>query len=180
MCGSGGSGPDGGRHRSDRRVRPGFRLSLWEQGAGRRSRVIWREFTPAPLPRAVAVHFQRGQANLKRGSAFGPVVAGDLSLVVLDHAVGRAESETGAFADRLGGVERIEDALGIAQAGAGSRQTGRPLRWSSRHSETCQAPAARLPARRRPRSRRSEERPARAGSNCRARAATDRRSSTVD
>src|SRR5216683_5987813 len=57
--------------------------------------------------------------DFKCGAAFGAVVAGDLSLVVLDYAVGGAKSEAGAFADRLGGVERIEDALGIAQAGAG-------------------------------------------------------------
>src|ERR1700693_1327313 len=64
-------------------------------------------------------HFNHGEPNFKCRSAFGAVVAGDLSLVVLDYAVGGAESETGPFADRLGGVERIEDAFGIAQAGAG-------------------------------------------------------------
>src|ERR1035437_4325686 len=63
--------------------------------------------------------FERGQANFKYGSAFGAVVTGDLPLVVLDYAVGGAESEPCAFAHRLGGVEKIEDALGIAQSGAG-------------------------------------------------------------
>src|ERR1039458_5227849 len=59
-----------------------------------------------------------GQPDFKRSPAFGPVVASDLSLVVLDHTIRRAQSETGAFADWLGGVEGIENALGIAQAGA--------------------------------------------------------------
>jgi len=40
--------------------------------------------------------------------------------VVLDHAIGGAESEAGAFADGFGGVKRIEDAPGIAQARAES------------------------------------------------------------
>src|SRR5208282_261723 len=62
---------------------------------------------------------KRGTPDFKCGSAFGTVVAGDLSLVVLDHTIRRAESKAGRFAHRLGGVERIEDALGIAQAGAG-------------------------------------------------------------
>ena len=39
--------------------------------------------------------------------------------MILDDAVRGAESETGAFADGLGGVEGVEDAFGIAQAGAG-------------------------------------------------------------
>src|SRR5208282_6007200 len=65
------------------------------------------------------VDFEHREANFKNGAAFGPVVASDLPLVVLNYAVGGAESETGAFANRLGGVERIEAALGIAQAGAG-------------------------------------------------------------
>ena len=59
-----------------------------------------------------------GQPDFKRSPAFGPVVAGDLSLVVLDHTIRRTQSETGAFADWFGGVEGIENALGIAQAGA--------------------------------------------------------------
>src|ERR1019366_1221878 len=46
-----------------------------------------------------------GPPDFKRSPAFGPVVAGDLSLVVLDHTIRRAQSETGAFADLLGGVE---------------------------------------------------------------------------
>src|ERR1035437_5131860 len=58
-----------------------------------------------------------GQPDFKRSPAFGPVVAGDLSLVVLDHTIRRAQSETGALGDGLGGVEGIESALGIAQAG---------------------------------------------------------------
>src|ERR1700716_98073 len=63
--------------------------------------------------------FNHGEADFKRRSAFGAVVAGDLPLVILDYSVGGAEPETGPFADRLRGIERIEDALGIAQAGAG-------------------------------------------------------------
>ena len=55
-----------------------------------------------------------GQADFEGGAAFGTVVAGDLSFVVLDHSVSRAESQARAFADRLGGVERIEYALGFA------------------------------------------------------------------
>src|SRR6266849_3947091 len=62
--------------------------------------------------------FERGEPDFKCRSAFRAVVAGDLSLVVLNHTIRRAESEDGAFAHRLGGVERVEDALGIAQAGA--------------------------------------------------------------
>src|SRR5208282_2023236 len=63
--------------------------------------------------------FEYGQPDFKCGSALGAVVTCDLSLVVLDYAIGGAESETGTFANRLGGVERIEDALGIAQTGTG-------------------------------------------------------------
>src|SRR5208337_626183 len=65
------------------------------------------------------VDSEHGKSNFKHGTAFGPVVASDLSLMVLNNAVSGTESETGAFADRLGGVERIEDALRIAQARAG-------------------------------------------------------------
>ena len=45
------------------------------------------------------------------------VVAGDLATVILHDAVGSAESEPRAFADRLGGIERIENTLRIANAG---------------------------------------------------------------
>src|SRR5208282_1301698 len=53
--------------------------------------------------------FEDREANFKGSSTLRAVVAGDLSLVILDYTVSGAESETGAFADRLGGVERIED-----------------------------------------------------------------------
>src|SRR2546427_11671960 len=62
---------------------------------------------------------ERGQSDLKSRSTFRTVVAGDLPLVILHHAVGSAEPEAGAFADGLGGIERIEDPLGITQAGSG-------------------------------------------------------------
>ena len=39
--------------------------------------------------------------------------------MIVDHSIDSAETETGAFADGLGGVEGIEDALRIANAGAG-------------------------------------------------------------
>src|ERR1700687_5466244 len=93
----------------------------------RRTRRLFHIFQQnSSSPASGANHFtkrdgnlQHGKPDFKCGAAFGAVVAGDLSLVVLDYAVGGAESEAGAFANRLGGVERIEDALGSAQAGAG-------------------------------------------------------------
>ena len=60
-----------------------------------------------------------GKAKHKHRAAFGLVVAGDLAAVILDNSVHGAESEAGAFADRLGGVERIENTLGLANARTG-------------------------------------------------------------
>src|SRR5271170_6150971 len=59
------------------------------------------------------------KTNLKYGSPFGPVVASDLSVVVLDYAISRAKSKASAFSHRLRGVKRIEDALGIPQSRTG-------------------------------------------------------------
>src|SRR5260370_38866160 len=63
-------------------------------------------------------HFNHGEADFKRRSAFRAVIAGDLSFVVLDYTVRGAEPETGPLADRLGVVETMKDALGIARTGA--------------------------------------------------------------
>src|SRR5271165_4516987 len=64
-------------------------------------------------------HFEHGKADFECSAAFRPVVAGDLSLVILNYAIGGTEPEASALAHWLRGVERIEDTLGIAQAGAG-------------------------------------------------------------
>ena len=60
-----------------------------------------------------------GNSDDEQRSAFGFVLAGDLAAVILDHSVDSAQAEAGAFADGLGGVEGIEHALGLANAGAG-------------------------------------------------------------
>src|ERR1700731_4767855 len=58
------------------------------------------------------------QTDFKGCSSLGPVVTGDLPVVVLDHAVSGAESEARAFADWLGRVKRIKHSAGIAHPGA--------------------------------------------------------------
>src|ERR1700677_174843 len=60
----------------------------------------------------------RGQAQCKRSSAFGVVVARYLSAMILNHAVYRAEPQTGALANRLGCVKRIEHPMRFFNAGA--------------------------------------------------------------
>jgi hypothetical protein len=52
-------------------------------------------------------------------AAFGLVLAGDESVVIADNPIDSAKTEAGAFADGLGGVEGIENAQGIANAGPG-------------------------------------------------------------
>ncbi len=54
----------------------------------------------------------RGQADFDEGAALGSVVGGDVSAVFFHDAVADAESEAGAFAHALRGVEGIEDAFG--------------------------------------------------------------------
>ena len=58
-----------------------------------------------------------GQAQDEDRSAFGFVLAGDLAAVILDDTVDGAQSEAGAFSDGFGGVERIEDAVRLFDAG---------------------------------------------------------------
>src|SRR5260370_39625465 len=65
-------------------------------------------------------HFNHGEADFKRRSAFGAVIAGDFSFLVLDYTLLGAEAETGPLADRVGGGVRIRDALGGGQARDGS------------------------------------------------------------
>src|SRR5215469_15286425 len=60
-----------------------------------------------------------GEFDDEQGAAFGLVAAGDLAAVVLHDAVDGAETEARAFADRLGGVEGIKNALRLADSGAG-------------------------------------------------------------
>src|SRR3989442_15976559 len=61
----------------------------------------------------------RREAEDEHGATLGPVVAGDLALMVLHHSVGSAQAQPGAFADGFRGVEGIKDALRLADAGAG-------------------------------------------------------------
>src|SRR5215467_5572890 len=60
--------------------------------------------------------FSAGQANEELGAAFGLVATGDVTPVVLNDTVDGAEAEAGAPANRLGGVEGIENPLRVAQA----------------------------------------------------------------
>src|SRR6266568_514105 len=62
---------------------------------------------------------ERGQPDLKCRPTLSSVVAGDLALVILHHAIGGAETQPGAFTNGLGGIERVEDTLRITQAWAG-------------------------------------------------------------
>src|SRR5260370_42207217 len=64
-------------------------------------------------------HFNHGEADFKRRSAFGAVIAGDFFFVVLDYTVRGAEPETGPLSDRLGGGGRDEDAVGVGQNAGG-------------------------------------------------------------
>src|SRR5258708_6341998 len=59
------------------------------------------------------------QADLKHGASLGMVLGGDLATVFLHDAVTDAQSQPGAFAHAFGGVERIENVLGINDAGTG-------------------------------------------------------------
>jgi len=58
------------------------------------------------------------QAEHKGGAAFGIILTGNLSPMILHDTVGGAQSQASAFADRLGGVERIEDAMRLFDARA--------------------------------------------------------------
>src|SRR5580698_4110955 len=56
------------------------------------------------------------KAEHEDSSAFRPIVTGDLAAMVLHHAVRGAQAKPSALADRLGGIERIKDALGFQNA----------------------------------------------------------------
>src|SRR5579863_7722218 len=56
------------------------------------------------------------------GATFGSVVASDLTGVVLDDAIHSAQAQSCALADWLGGIERIENALRVAESRAGVRE----------------------------------------------------------
>src|SRR5579872_5453013 len=84
-----------------------------------RRRVLDRNSVLGQFPGGAELAGGDGEAHDESGSAVAPVVTGDLALVVLDHAIGRTQAESRAFADRLGGIERIEHTLRLADAGSG-------------------------------------------------------------
>src|SRR6266446_7642321 len=57
------------------------------------------------------------QAQDKKCSTFRLVLAGNLSLVILDHSVDCTQAQARALPDRLGGIERIEHTLRLADSG---------------------------------------------------------------
>src|ERR1700722_16202403 len=59
----------------------------------------------------------RGQFDAESAAAIETVLARDLAAVFLEDAVTNAKPQPGAFADGLGGVKGIEDALGLADTG---------------------------------------------------------------
>src|SRR6202022_3468581 len=63
-----------------------------------------------------------GEAKLENRASLRPILTGDLSLVVLDHSVSNAQSQSHALTDCLGGIEGIENAPRIADAGTGVRK----------------------------------------------------------
>ena len=60
-----------------------------------------------------------GESDREQRATLGLVAAGNLASMILDYSVDSAESEAGAFADWLGRVKGIEDALRIAQPRTG-------------------------------------------------------------
>ena len=63
---------------------------------------LFRGFEPGFI-----VH-EDGQFDDESGAAFGAVEALDAPSMLLDDAIADAEAEAGAFADRLGGEERVK------------------------------------------------------------------------
>ena len=59
------------------------------------------------------------QSDFEHRSALRRVVRGDVAAMFLDDAVADAESEAGSLTHALGGVERIEDAVGVLDAWSG-------------------------------------------------------------
>src|ERR1700693_2777335 len=59
------------------------------------------------------------QLHAESGAAFLPVVAENPAAVFLHDAEANTETQPRAFADRLGGVERIEHAVRLLDAGPG-------------------------------------------------------------
>src|SRR5580704_16230645 len=57
-----------------------------------------------------------GQAQHKHRTALGLVLAGDLSPMILHHAVHGAQSQASALADRLCSIERIEHPMRLFYA----------------------------------------------------------------
>jgi len=58
-----------------------------------------------------------GKAQHEEKRRLGLILAGNLSAMVAHHAVDGAQTQASALADRLRGVERIEDAKRLFQAG---------------------------------------------------------------
>src|SRR6266404_1207332 len=57
--------------------------------------------------------------HAKHSAAGLRVVTKNLARVLLNDAKADAESKAGAFADRLGGIERVENTMRFLQTGAG-------------------------------------------------------------
>src|ERR1700676_4909440 len=71
----------------------------------------------------------RGKFEAERAATFGAIKSSDAAAVFLHHAVADAQTEAGAFADGLGGVEGIENFFGLfhARAGIGKLDDDRSL-----------------------------------------------------
>src|SRR5260370_22094214 len=60
--------------------------------------------------------FHDGQMQHEQGSALRLILAGDLPAMLLHHSIDRAQSQAGALADGLRGIERIEHAMRLFYA----------------------------------------------------------------
>src|SRR4051794_14328155 len=93
----------------------GHRTSMLQEDA---RRVAERELLIAGGSGDVRRGLLRGrELHDEQCAAFGLVLASNLAAVLLDDSVDGTQSKAGAFADGLGGVEGIEDALGLANTG---------------------------------------------------------------
>src|ERR1700674_846140 len=109
------------RSSSRRASNSSTRAELWMSGSGIRIYVTGRvggkmrrlrgDLRLNRGQRLGSIGVAHGQAQHEYRSAFRLVLAGDLSLMILHHAVDGAESQAGALADGLRSVEGIEDAM---------------------------------------------------------------------
>ena len=76
----------------------------------------WSDLTSRGVP-ATSVSIAGGPHTTS--ASLGQVLAGDLALMFLHHSVRHAQAQTRSLANRFGGVERIKDAVRIADSGAG-------------------------------------------------------------